>query len=184
MKVVEVTTKEFEKIPGYSTKLNPSVWRGKIDGLLYELEELETVSIERQAWLREKGIKMPTLLIEMKLQVGNVERNMQFQLEPVLITRKKKIGGRYGKTQLVEEEKTSWKLFHDLMRMKFTAARLGAVEVHHEFMQYISKQLPDGSMGTFADFFDRVLQEQQGLEGLQLEDQRERKNVPAEVVDP
>lgn len=182
MKIIEVTTKEFEKIPGYTTKLNPSVWRGKIDGLLYELEELETVSVERQAWLRVKGIKMPTLLIEMKLKVGNVERNMQFQLEPVLIRRKKKIGGRYGKLELVDEEKASWKLFHDLMRLKFTAARLGAVEVHHEFMQYISKQLPDGSSGTFADFMDIVIEQQPGLEGLQIEDQRERKDIDAQVT--
>ena len=183
MKIIEVTTKEFEKIPGYTTKLNPSVWRGKIDGLLYELEELETVSVERQAWLREKGIKMPTLLIEMKLQVGNVERNMQFKFEPVLIRRMKKIGGRYGKNQLVDEEKASWKLFHDLMRLKFTAARLGVVEIHHEFMQYISKQLPDGSIGTFSDFMDMVLENQAGLEGLQLEDKRDKKIIEAEMVE-
>lgn len=183
MKIIEVTTKEFEKIPGYTTKLSPSVWRGKIDGLLYELEELENVSVERQAWLREKGIRMPTLMIEMKIMVGNIERKFQFQLEPVMIRRSKKIGGRYGKTQIVDEERASWKLFHDLMRMKFTAARLGAVEIHHEFMPYIAKQLPDGSTGTFAAFFDLILEQQLGLEGLQLEDKRESKVVDATVVD-
>jgi len=180
MKIVEVTTNEFKKIPGYTTEITPGSWRGRIDTLLYELDELEGVSVERQAWLREKGIVMPTLVIELLAQVGNVERRMQYQIEPVLIRRMKKVGGRYGKNKLIDEERASWKLFHDLMRLKFTAARLGVVEVHHEFMSYIAKQLPDGSMGTFADFMDQVI-ETQGLEGLQLEDQRERKNVEIEV---
>ena len=182
MKTIQVTTKEFKKIPGYSTEISAGRWRGMIDTLIYELDEMDTVSVERQAWLREKGIKMPTLLIEMKLQVGQIERNIQFNLEPVLITRAKKIGGKYGKTTIVDEEKASWKLFHDLMRLKFTAARLGVVEVYHEFMPYISKQLPDGTMGTFADFMDQVMQTQ-GLEGLQLEHKPDRKSVDATVIE-
>ena len=56
------------------------------------------------------------------------------------------------------------------------------MDVHHEFMSYISKQLPDGSIGNFADFMDLVLQGQSGLEGLQLEDKREPKPVDSQVV--
>lgn len=183
MKIVEVTTQEFKKIPGYTTEITPGRWRGMIDTLLYELDELEGVSVERQAWLREKGITMPTLVIEILAQVGNVERRFQLQIEPVLIRRMKKVGGRYGKNKLVDEERASWKLFHDLMKLKFTAARLGIVEVHHEFMSYIAKRLPDDSIGTFADFMDVVIQRPEGLEGLQLEDQREAKIIEAEVVE-
>lgn len=184
MKIVEVNTAEFKKIPGYTTEITPGRWRGMIDTLLYELDELEGVSVERQAWLREKGITMPTLVIEILAQVGNVERRFQYQIEPVLIRRMKKVGGRYGKNKLVDEERASWKLFHDLMKLKFTAARLGVVEVHHEFMSYIAKRLPDDSVGTFADFMDVVIQRPEGLEGLQLEDQREKKVIEAEVVEP
>ena len=183
MKIIEVDTPEFQRIPGYTTKLTPGTWRGKIDTLLYELDEMETVSIERQAWLRTKGIKMPTLIVEMKLIVGNVERRMEFVMEPVLIQRMKKVGGRYGKNQLVDEEKASWKLFHDLMRLKFTAARLGVIDVYKEFMPYIAKRLPDGSMGTFGDFMDLVAETEEGFEFLQLEDKRERTNVVAEIVE-
>ena len=183
MKIVEVNTKEVKKIPGYTTEITPGRWRGMIDTLLYELDELEGVSVERQAWLREKGITMPTLVIEILTQVGNVERRFQLQIEPVLIRRMKKVGGRYGKNKLVDEERASWKLFHDLMKLKFTAARLGVVEVHHEFMSYIAKRLPDDSVGTFADFMDVVIQRPEGLEGLQLEDQREAKVIEAEVVE-
>lgn len=183
MKIVQVTTQEFKKIPGYTTEISPGRWRGMIDTLLYELDEFEGVSVERQAWLREKGIKMPTLVIEILAQVGNVERRFQFQLEPVLIRRMKKGGGRYGKNKLVDEEKASWKLFHDLMKLKFTAARLGVVDVHHEFLSYISKRLPDDSVGTFGDFMDIAIQSPEGIEFFQLEDQREAKVVDAEVVE-
>ncbi len=183
MKIVEVSTKEFKKIPGYTTEISAGRWRGLIDALLYELDELEGVSVERQAWIREKGITMPTLVIEILAQVGNVERRFQYQIEPVLIRRMKKVGGRYGKNKLVDEERASWKLFHDLMKVKFTAARLGVVEVHHEFMSYIAKQLPDKSVGTFGDFMDIAVQSPAGIEFFQLEDQREAKVVDAVVVE-
>ncbi len=169
MRTVELTTKEFETIPGYTTKLTPAVWRGKIDGLLYRLEELPNVVIEKQAWIKEKGIQMQTLLLELTITVGNVERTIQFQMKPVLIRRKRRVGGRYGKIKLVDEMNTSWKLFHDLLQSKLAAARLGMVEIHHEFMPYIAKQLPDDSIGTFADFMDVAMQRPEGLEGLQLE---------------
>ncbi len=181
MKIIQVTTKEFEKIPGYTTKIPSVSWRGKIGDLLDELDEMETVSVERRAWYQDKGVKMGTLLVEMKLQVGNVERTMGFQFEPVLIRREVRSGGRHGRKKLVDEERASWKLFHDLMRLKFTAARLGAVEIHHEFMSYISKQLPDGSTGTFADFMDAVIESQEGLEGLQLEFKPKRKEVDSVI---
>ncbi len=183
MKIVEVNTKEFKKIPGYTTEISPGRWRGMIDTLLYELDELEGVSVERQAWLREKGIKMPTLVIELLAQVGNVERRFQYQLEPVLIRKKTRVGGKYGRIKFVDEERASWKLFHDLMKLKFTAARLGVVEVHHEFMSYIAKRLPDDSVGTFGEFMDVAIQRPEGLEGLQLEHIPEVKVVEAEVLE-
>ncbi len=179
MKIVEVTTKEFKKIQGYSTEISAGRWRGMIDTLIYELDEMETVSVERQAWLREKAVTMPTLVIEIVAQVGNVERRLQYQMEPVLIRRSVK-QGRHGKVKFQDEERASWKLFHDLMKIKFTAARLGVVDVHHEFMSNISKRLPDGSMGTFAEFMDQV-HETQGLEGLQLEYKPERKEIESQV---
>lgn len=159
------------------------MWRGKINTLLDQLDEMETVSIERQAWIKEKDVRMPTLILEMKVKVGNVESKFDFMLEPVLIRRKRRVGGRYGPTKLVDEEKASWKLFHDLFKLKVTAARLGAVEIHHAFMSYIAKQLPDDSIGTWADFMNLAIQSPGGLEALQLEDKREAKAIDAEVVD-
>ncbi len=178
MRTIELTSKEFQTIPGYSTKLSPAVWRGKIDTLLYMLDELESVSVEDQIWRRQKGIQMQTLLLDLNILVGNVQRRIQFQLEPVLIRRKVMRGRSLNK--IVDEEKVSWKLFHDLLQQKLAAARLGMVEIQHELMPYIAKQLPDGSMGTFAEFMDMVI-ETQGLDGLQLEYKPERKTIEVKV---
>ncbi len=181
MRTVELTTKEFKTVPGYSTEISVSRWKGKIDALLYEIEELPKCRVIRQAWLKEKDRQ--TLLLEIEADVGNVTRHVSFQIEPVIIMRKRKVGGRWGRLELVKEEMASWKLFHDLLERKIAAVRLGLTELHHEFMPYISKSLPDGSMGTFADFLDLVLEQQPGLEGLQLEDQREAKIIEANVID-
>lgn len=180
MRTVELTTKQFRTIPGYSTEISVSRWKGQIDALLYEIEDLPNVRVIRQAWLKEGSRQM--LLLEIEVDVGNVTRHVKFQLEPVIIMRRVRHGGGHGRIEHKKEERASWKLFHDLLERKIAAIRLGLTEMHHEFMPYISKRLPDGSLGTFADFMDLVLEQQPGLEGLQLEDQRKAKVVEAEVV--
>jgi len=181
MRTVELTTKEFKTIPGYSTQISVSRWKGKIDALLYEIEELPKCRLIRQAWLKERDRQ--TLLLEIEVEVGHVTRHVSFQLEPVIIMRKVQHAGGRGRIEFKKEEMASWKLFHDLLERKIAAIRLGLTELHHEFMPYISKQLPDGSTGTFAEFMDLVLERQPGLEGLQLEDKREAKVVDSQVVD-
>jgi len=39
MRTVELTTNEFKTVPGYSTEISVSRWKGKIDALLYEIED-------------------------------------------------------------------------------------------------------------------------------------------------
>ena len=177
MKTVELTNAEFKKIPGYSTEISVSRWKGKIFSLLDELD------VDAQGWIKDKRAGTEILAFSLTVQIGNVEKIIDYRMEPVMIVVNKKVGHRYGPTELVPMEKASWKLFHDLLERKVAAAKVGIVDVHHEFMSYISKQLPDGSIGNFADFMDLVLQGQSGLEGLQLEDKREPKIVDAEVVD-
>lgn len=48
MRTVELTTKEFQKIPSYTTKLSISTWKGKIFALLDELD------VEAQGWIKDK----------------------------------------------------------------------------------------------------------------------------------
>ncbi len=175
MRTVDISTTEFQKLPGYSTKLSVSTWKGKIFALLDELD------VEAQGWVKDRVTKSEVLVFSMRVQIGNVEKTIDFRMEPVLIRREVRKGRSRALSKVVDEEKASWKLFHDLLERKVAAAKIGIVDVHHEFMSYIAKQLPDGSVGTFAEFLDMVLEQQPGLEGLQLEDKRERKNIEVEV---
>lgn len=176
MKSVEIDMDTFKKIPGYTTELSVSRWKGKIYALLEELD------VDAHGWMKDKEEGTEILVFQKTFTLGNVERLIQFRMEPVLIKVKKKKAHRYGPIEVVDKPNVSWKLFHDLLERKVAAARLGLVEMRHEFMPYISKELPDGSVGTFADFMDLILQEQGGLDALRLEDQRGRKPVEAEFA--
>lgn len=178
MKTVELTNAQFKKIPGYTTEISVSRWKGKIFSLLDEMD------VDAQGWIKDKRAETEILAFSMTVQIGNVEKIIDYRMEPVMIVVNKKVGHRYGPTELVPMKKASWKLFHDLLERKVAAAKVGIVDVHHEFMSYITKQLPDGSIGTFADFMDMVIERQPGIEGLQLEYKREPKPVDSQVVEP
>ncbi len=152
MKTVTLTTKEFETIPGYSTKLSVGHWKGQIDTLLYDLPK-NKVKVLKKAWLTEGDDEM--LLLELEVTVGNVQRSISFKLEPVMIIRRSHAKGRYTD---IPEEKASWKAFYELLEAKLTATRLGISELHHEFMPYITKQLPNGKTGTLSDIIDIALE--------------------------
>lgn len=177
MKTVTLSSKEFMSIPGYSTKRSVGQWKGDIDALLYDLPK-NKVRVKRKGWLEEDGEERLALELEVTVPSSNVTRNMTFMLSPVLIMRKVH---RNGKWESVPEEKASWKLFHDLLEVKLAGARLGVVEIQHEFMPYISKQLPDGRSGTMADVMDIALEADRLNEVGALEDKRERRIVETEV---
>jgi hypothetical protein len=175
VKTVTLTTKEFETIPGYSTKLSAGHWKGQIDSLLYDLPK-NKARVKKKAWLTEEDNEM--LLLELEVNVGNVQRSISFKLEPVMIIRESHAKGR--NTNIIEE-KASWKVFYELLEAKLTAARLGISEIHHEFMPYITKQLPNGQTGTLSDIMDIAFEADRLNEIGQLEDRRERVVVKSEV---
>ena len=117
MRTVEISTKEFQKIPGYSTKLSVSTWKGKIFALLDELD------VEAQGWVKDRVTKSEVLVFSMRVQIGNVEKTIDFRMEPVLIRREVRKGRSRALFKIVDEEKASWKLFHDLLERKVAAAK-------------------------------------------------------------
>lgn len=110
MKTVRLTTKEFQTIPGYSTKLTVGHWKGKIDGLLYDLGKNKKTKLKRKAWLTEDNREI--LMLEIDFTIGNVTQTIAFQLEPVMITREQRVG---SKINSVPEEAASWRLFYELL---------------------------------------------------------------------
>lgn len=171
MKTVTLTTKEFKTIPGYSTKRTVGQWKGDIDALLYDLPK-NKIKVKKKAWLEEEGEERLALELEITVPNSNVTRKMSFILQPVLIVRKSHGKGRWND---IPEEKASWKLFHDLLEIKLAGARLGLVELQHEFMPYIAKKLPDGRSGTLADVMDIAIKADRLNEIGQLEDRRDEK---------
>ena len=170
MKIVDLTSEQLKKIPGYTTKISSSRWKGKIDELLHDLQN--DGLLKRKAWLTEEdGTEI--LLVQMEVEVNNVCRRIGFKLEPVMVRHKKhKYGGKYAPWVFVEKEELSWKLFHDLLERKVAAIRLGMTEVQYEFMQYITRKLSNGTEETFADYIDTAIQS--GDIGLALEDKSRR----------
>ncbi|MGD0803538.1 MAG: hypothetical protein ABSA11_05630 [Candidatus Bathyarchaeia archaeon] len=180
MKTVLVTNKEFETIPGYTTGVDVATWKGKIDTILYRLKDNPKVQVVRKAWLTEDDSEM--LLLELKVIVGrsNVQRHLSFKLEPVMIQRE--VLDKHRNRHLVTEDKTSWRLFYELLSQKLAAARLGLTEIQYEFMPYISMSLPGGGQGTLADILDITLEADRLSSLGQIEDKRERRVVDAEVM--
>ncbi len=179
-----ISNKLFETIPGYTTKKKPHYWRGQIDALLYELEDLKDVRIIEKGWYKGEGDSMETLMLNLEftihLDTGPVKRRVQFQIEPVLILRETYTKQRH-RGEKIPEYKVSWKLMHDLLERKLAGARLGLVEIHTELMSYIVTQLPDGRQGTFGDFMNMVLEADRLNEVTQLEDKSRDDRETIEV---
>ena len=175
MREVVMTLEEFKQIPGHSTRLSVARITGMVNTLLREH------GVQDMAWITRGGEE--ELLFQMDVDVQGVVRKIGFQFKPPIIVVKKRKSG--GKSRWVLEKKpaASWRIFHDLLQRTLAAAKLGIMPVHHVLMAFITKELPDGTQGTFGDFMDLIIAKDQ-LTTLGLEDQRKAKVVEAEVVEP
>lgn len=172
-RTVDLVTEDLKKIPGYTTSIPPYEWKGKIEGLIHSLRE--DGMVKEHGWKTDE-YGQDSLFLEIEVEVQDVHRRIQMKLEPVLIRYKKHTGGRGSPWTYEKKEALSWKLFHDYLERKIAAIRVGIVDIQHEFMQNIMKELPDGSIGTFAEFMDNILAEGQ-IQQLGLEERKEEKEV-------
>lgn len=172
-RTIDLTTQEFKKIPGYSTKLSVNTLQGMVAGLMRKH------GVKDYAWGSEGGQEF--LVFSLEVEVQGIEKKIGFQFKPPLIRVKKRKGSRYGPWDYVDKPEASWRIFHDLLERSLAAAQLGITPVHHVLMSFISKRLPDGSMGTFGDFLDLV-HAYDKLEDLALPAPApERKTIEVEV---
>lgn len=133
--------------------------------------------VKDYAWGAEAGEEF--LVFTLEVDVQGVAMKIGFQFKPPLIRVKKRKGSKYGPWDYVEKPEASWRIFHDLLEKSLAAAQLGIMPVHHVLMSFISKRLPDGSMGTFGDFMD-LAHAYDKLEDLALP-APERKTIEVEV---
>ena len=174
MREVVMTTDEFREIPGHSTRKSVSSLKGMVDALLTEH------GVRNKAWITREG--EDELLFELEVEVQGVQRTLAFRFQPPRIVVKKRRTGGYSPWVHEPKPAASWRVFHDLLQRTLAAAKLGIMPVHHVLMAFISKQLPDGTPGTFGDFMDLVIADDK-MDQLALEDRREAKVVEAEVVE-
>jgi len=170
-RTIDLVTEELKKIPGYTTEKPAYEWKGKIEGLIQSLREDGLV--KEHGWKTDEH-GQDSLYLEIEVEVQDKHRRIQMKLEPVLIRYKKHTGGRGSPWTYEDKKELSWKLFHDYLDRKIAAIRVGIVDIQHEFMQNIMKELPDGRIGTFAEFMDNILAEGQ-IQQLGLEEKREEK---------
>ncbi|MHA2024244.1 MAG: hypothetical protein ACTSWQ_11340 [Candidatus Thorarchaeota archaeon] len=172
MREITLTNKQFQAIPGRTTKKSVSYWKGLIFAMLDDL------GVEEQGWIKDQNGD-PVLVFSLDVNIGGIEKRVAFRMQPVLINIKKRVGNQYGPNKVIPMAEASWKLFHDLLERKIAAVKVGIVEAHHEFMSYIAQQLPDGSVGSLADVMDVVLEADRLNDVLQLE----KKPEDVKVID-
>lgn len=158
-RTIDLTREQFKKMPGYATKLTVQTLQGMVAGLMRKH------GVKDYAWGSEGGQDFLYFTLEVELQ--GVKKKLGFQFRPPLIRVKKRNTGGTSRWVWDEKPEASWRIFHDLLERTLAAAQLGIMPVHHVLMAFISKRLPDGSSGTFADFMDYVLAQDQ-LEDLAL----------------
>jgi len=174
MREVVMTREEFKQIPGYSTRLSVARIKGMVDALLTEH------GVQDKAWITRGG--EDELLFQMDVEIQGVVKKIAYQFRPPIIVVKKRSSKGPKRWILEKKPAASWRIFHDLLQRTLAAAKLGIMPVHHVLMAFITKELPDGTQGTFGDFMDLIIAKDQ-LTTLGLEDKREAKVVDAEVVD-
>lgn len=168
MNELVIDSKEFRQMPYYSTKVSCGKTKGEIDGLLYDY------GVENKAWITQDGNE--TLIFELSVQVGNVERKLAFKFQPTMIRVK------YPKKGNILERETSWRLFYWHLKSKLEAIKYGLVSVEKELMSNIiySGQLTDSR--TVGDAMSDIIQmgRLEHLDRMALEDKRPPRKVEAD----
>jgi hypothetical protein len=167
MSEIVLDGKEFRKMPYYSTKVSVGRTKGEIDGLLYDH------GVENKAWITQDGKE--TLIFELTVQVGNVERKLAFKFQPTMIR------VNYPRKPNTVERETSWRLFYWHLKTKLEAIKYGLVSVERELMSNIiySGQLTDSR--TVGDALTDIIQlgRLEHIDQVALEDKRDPRHVEA-----
>lgn len=170
MRELLLSNKEFRQMPYYSTSVSVGKTKGEIDGLLYDY------GVENKAWITQDGTE--TLIFELTVQVGNMERKLAFKFQPTMIRVK------YKRKPAMLQRETSWRLFYWHIKSKLEAIQYGLVSVEHELMANIitSGQLADSR--TVGDSMSELIElgRLEHLDKVALEDKRDRdpKQVPVD----
>jgi len=171
---IVLTQEEFKQIPGHSTRLSVARIQGMVKTLLTEH------GVQDMAWITRGGEE--ELLFQMDIEILGVSKKIAYQFRPPIIVVKKRKSGGKSSWILQQKPAASWRVFHDLLQRTLAASKLGIMPVHHVLMAFITKELPDGTQGTFGDFMDMVIAKDR-LTTLGLEDLRKVKVVDSTVVE-
>lgn len=168
MPEIVIDSKEFRQMPYHTTNVSVGKSKGDIDGLLYDY------GVENKAWITQDGNE--TLIFQLTVQVGNVERKLAFKFQPTMIR------VNYPKKPNQIERETSWRLFYWHLKSKLEAIKYGLVSVEKELMSNIiySGQLTDSR--TVGDALTDIIQlgRLEHIDKVALEDKRETKHVEAQ----
>jgi len=166
MSELVLTSKEFRKMPYNTTKVSVKETQIAIANLLKEY------GVENKAWITEHGKE--TLIFQITVQVGNVERTLAFKFQPVMIR------VNYPRKRKKLEEKASWRIFYWYLKSKLEAIKYGLISIERELMANIiySGQLQDAR--TIGDVMTEIIQtgKLNRLNRVALED----KTIPKSII--
>ena len=136
MTEIQLSKKQYDRLPYKTTKIIKGKTYGEIIGLL------ETHGIQDYQWTRLEGTDQ--LAFPLTVERRGMEKRFLVKLTvPKLMYPKKT--GRYGPTTLTYLENVSWRIFWWHLKSKLEAIEFGISDEVKEFMYNIHFSLPDGT---------------------------------------
>lgn len=189
MNKIVLPTSDFRKMPYAGTDVAWTKTKGEVEGILYDLRSKGI--LKKHGWTTEGEAddEVDTLYMELEIPVSDTQiRTIRLKFQPTMIyTEHWKGAVKRGDKRLVTRvhKNTSWRLFYWHFKSKMEAVQYGLVTLENEFMSNIMYSLRDdrGAVSeiTFGEALKMILLEDKI--GAVLEDKREAKSVPSEVVD-
>jgi hypothetical protein len=117
-----------------------------------------------------------------EIELAGVRRKIAVQIDPALLSQRKRPMGRYGTTVNTVNEAATARLAYWYIKTKIEAIAFGLVSAEREFFSQIMVALPEGGAGTVGDMAEKSILDGGGviLPGFDL-DSRPRQLPPGSV---
>jgi len=103
--------------------------------------------------------KLGVVLIRftVEVEVAGVQRKIAIEINPALLSQRKRSQGRYGTLMTTVNEAATARLAFWYIKMKIEAIAFGLVSAEREFFSQIMVALPNGKTGTIGDMAEKSI---------------------------
>lgn len=138
---------EKQKCPYLTTKIPYTRTKADIEELLKKYHA------KAVRWTEHfDQTQAPTLEFLMDVELKGVKRTLGFKMQPVILTQRKRINTRYGRTMgETPNLDASLRLLWWYIKSKLEAVSYGLVSFEKEFLSQVMMSLPSGSVVTIGE---------------------------------